>query len=325
METKSDQIRYLEIFKDAWKLAWRNKYLWWFGLFIAVANLGGMNFYANDSGSDDEVEQKVVEFISQNTEWLLIVAISIVIIWLLFVVLGILGRGALISSISRHIKNEASDFRLGFRKGKKYFWRIFFISVILGIFMLASAITLFTPAIFLFLNKNYVIGVFMLVFAGLIFLPLMILAFFVWVFAQMYAVLGELRIWDAFENAYNLFQKNIWTSLIFGLLFIPIGILFMIAVVSALLIVGLVFLGFGLLLFLVARQTGVVISVVLAFLVFLPIFLAIRSFYEVFSQAAWVLFFEKIARSKKEELAEEKVPEPMPDTKPATATEVKMN
>ena len=59
------KINYLQIIKDAWKITWKNRYLWWFGFFVTLGGGGGMNYFFNSGEEEklDPAESEVEAFI----------------------------------------------------------------------------------------------------------------------------------------------------------------------------------------------------------------------------------------------------------------------
>lgn len=316
MEQNKKSIGYLEIFKNAWKITWSNRYLWWFGLFLAIANAGGSMHYGFDEKKKDfNAEQKVFEFISHNMAWVIAGALVCLVLFLVFVILGNIARGALIDSIEKHRKGEASNFKTGFGQGKKYFWKIFSINVSLSLFIFSSLLVLGAPVAFLFINKNYLIGSLIALLAVIIIIPLIILTAFMRIYGYLYLVIGKLSFWSSLERAYYLFRKNIGSSIIMGLLFIPVSIALLIITVAIVIPIAIVFLIIGIVLFLIAGKVGAIVVAVLAGLVFLVTMIFLKSFYEVFAQSAWIFFFHEIAKVEKEEVVAEVEVEAVPSVK----------
>jgi hypothetical protein len=226
MRKEPNQIPYTDIFKNAWQITWKNRFLWWFGLFLSLAagfsiNWNGGN-WNNSDPREQAVWQKISAFFSEHPGLIpALVGITIA-LYIVFVILAALARGGAIKSIDYILKNQPAGFRPGMVEGKKYFWPILSLSIILFFFIALSAIVLFTPVFFLFFSRVYFGGILLAACAVLIFIPLIILASFVKTFGYIYIALGELGFRPAIENAYDLFLKNILTSIIMALLFLPI-------------------------------------------------------------------------------------------------------
>jgi hypothetical protein len=312
-------INYLSILKKAWSITWSNKYLWWFGFFIALTSTGGLLNYSTDQKNSPQwFNQQMSEFVSAHNGLVvsgILVALAICIILL---VMRILSRGALIERIAKIAKNEKGDFTQGIKNSKKYFWRIFLISFLVQIAVAAVALLIATPIVFLFMTKSYVLGALLTLVGILIILPLFILAFFLKNYGFIYVVLGGLSMIDAIENSYNLFRKNTGSSIAMALIFIPIALILWLASIMLFLFLAIIFFVIGLIFFFIFSKIGAVIILVMAIILVLCLFFAIRSIYETFYQAVWVFFFHEIATPKVEEkivetTAEEIEAAPAPD------------
>jgi hypothetical protein len=307
-------INYLSVLKKAFAVTWKNRYLWWYGFLIALSGFGSFNYFFNSHHKSNRglVHQRFLEmFPLQNSHWLVIGAIIILIVYVLFLILGLIARGALINSLNKRLKEEKDAFRSGFRQGRQFFSRIALIAILMNLFALASIIVLTAPVAFLFFSQAYLVGVLMGILAVIILAPILVLAFFLKTYAYLYAVLGNLRFWPAIENAYGLLQNNLLASLIMGVIFIPIILALAIAAIMALIPIFLVFLGIGLVLYLLLGQAGTIIAVTLGVICLFITLFFIRSIYEVFAQAVWLIFFHQIASPK----TKEPVTEPEPEIK----------
>lgn len=256
--------------------------------------------YAFDEKNKNSSE-RATQFISDHLGLVITGAIILTVIFLMFVVLSIIARGGIIESIEKVLKNKPFEFRSGMREGKKYFWKIFLLGIILCLLMIASIVILATPVIFLFIAKSYILGVMLAIFAVLIFIPIVILVTYIKTYGEIYIVSGKLSSWNAIETSYELFRKNLATSLIMGILFIPVGIILMIAMMIliaplAVLAVAFAFLG----------KIGIAVTVIIGLAICI-IILLIQSVFQVFHQTAWLLFFHEIATP----IVEEKIEEPI--------------
>lgn len=315
------KINYLDIIKKAATVTWKNKNLWWFGFFASLTSIGSSFNYSSGSGKDFAggriTEEKVMSFITEHMMLVIGAGIILFVLFILFLVLGIIGRGALIKSIGKVLKNEPVDFKSGMREGKKYFWRILGIGFLSAMFIFLAIIVLATPIIILVLNKAYIFGVLLALLAIAILIAFIILSVFIRVYGYIYAVLGDLKIWASIENAYALLCKNLGVSVIMGLIFILLGIILglslimlLVPIVAALVVLGSFF-------YLILKTVGVVMAVGLGVIIVVTITLFARSVYETFAQAVWILFFHEIAKPKVEETVAEKAEEiraaPAPD------------
>ena len=305
------KVDYLEIIKKSWKITWKNKFLWWFGLFLALGGGASFNFPGNSEWNNKigENEDKVASFINQHWQIIIVAIVLAVILGLALFVLSLISKAGLIKTLDKIEKNLSGNFKEGFREGKKYFWKILAVGLILGIFIFALLVVLSFPVIFLFYVKSVVLGILFAFLAVVIFIPLVILASFIGKYSIFYLVLSDLGIKASIENGYQVFKKNILASVIMALFFIPINIILFVLAVIAFLIVGLIFLPIGIMLYLVLAKIGVIMAVSLGGFIFIIFLILANSVFQVFYQTVWFLFFKEIASVKMEEKVEENVVE----------------
>jgi hypothetical protein len=304
-------INYVEILKNAWQVTWKNKFLWWFGFLIALSSGGGGFNYSPDEKEKSKVEDFINsgyhDFISAYWHWIVAGIIIILVLSIIFIILGLIGRGALIKSTDKIIRGEKTNFKEGFRKGKKYLGKIFLISLTLGIFLLISVIILVAPIAILFASKAYVAGTLLTIIGIVTIIPIIILFSFLKTYGYIYAVLGDLKTWAAIESAYALFRKNILSSIIMALIFIPISLAVMFGALMIVVPSAIIFLLLGIGLYALFSKIGIAITIGLAIFALIIAVLFVKSVYEAFTQTAWILFFREIAAPK----IEEKIPEPL--------------
>lgn len=299
-------ISYTSIIKKAWHITWRNKYLWWFGFFIALTETGMMIFNLPDDKQNLADGGKIIDFISSHLAVIIWTAVSVLIIYIFLLVLSIIARGGLIKSAGKIFQGEKTDFLSGMKAGRKYFWKILLIGVFASVLFLFSLLVLLVPVSFFMINQIYFTALLLSLLAFIIAIPLFILIFFLKTYGYIYAVLSDLGAVQSLENAYYLLRKNLRVSI---LMLLITSLLEIIAVI----LTGITTLPFiiilavtGGALFLILGKTGIIIAAGLAAIVSIIISLAIFSFFKTFKETLWVLFFYEIARPK----VEEKIAEP---------------
>lgn len=302
-------INYLVLIKKAAGITWRNRYLWWFGLLIALSSASS-GFFQVWPRKKDIQGQNIADLITGNRELIIFALVGFFLLLILFGILGIFAKGGLIKSLNAIVESQPASFRSGLKKGRKYFWKIFLIGIFSTIFILAILIVFMIPIGFLFYNKAYFLGGLLSFLALVIFIPVVFLVSFVKIYGYFYVILSDLPLGESLENAYALLKKNIVPSIILCLVFLIISSL---VTVSALLFVIpflIIFFMIGALLFFLAKQIGIIIAVILGSLFILAVMIFGGSVYQVFTHAMLVLFFREIATPKiKEEVEAEKVVE----------------
>jgi hypothetical protein len=322
METKKQTIQYWEIVGQAIKSTWNKKYLWWFGLLASLS--GGSNFFLNfPSRNNQNSGQAEMDTFYQfiNNYWTLIFAAitALIILFFIFFILGLIGRGALIRALEKSQRGEKMNFRQGLRDGRKYFWQILAINLTIGISLLLAIIVMAIPITFMFINKAIFVGATFTLLAFIILIPLFFLAAFLKNYGYLYLLLAKLRPWAALENAYALLLNNLPASILMLLVIILTSFVFGLVVFSVSVPVILIFMLIGGLAYLAAKIAGVIVVAVIGGLVILAAFFLLRAVYETFVQTVWILFFQEIAKPKVEEKIAEKVLEPKPTIEPDIA------
>ncbi len=309
------EINYPEIIKKSWNTVWSNRYLWWFGFFVALGSGGGsFNWSGGEEEKISQVNKEMVEsFISQNIAWIMLGALAVVFLVVIFYILGVWGRAALIKSFQFIEKKKKCNFKTGFREGKKYFWRIFGSNIILSLIATLVFIALFFPIAMLFYFKLNIAGIIGILIAIIIFIIVAVIVSFVSEYAAIYIVLSDLKIRSALENSYQLFRKNILAGIVMSFIFIAIKSAIFIAMIMVFAILATPVAATYFLASKLFFWTGAAVGTA----IFIVASLLIRSVYEAFQQIAWILFFEEIAsqeedpvEEKSEELSGERLPYP---------------
>ena len=308
-------IDYLKIFRDALKITWTNRFLWWFGFFMLLTGISNPNYFQKSEGKPLVDWQKfnqqfrLQEFAAIHTKLLAISGAIAFVIFILAIFLSLIGKGAIIKSTQKLLKKEPTSFATGWKDGRKYFWPNFKITLFSCLALAFCLLILIIPVITLFLNKTYSIAIPLAILATLIIIPLIVIYKYIQNYACLYATLADLRPWIAAENAYALFKKNILASILMSLLFVPLGIISFFAIIALLLAFLVIFGLVGLLFYLILHKIGIAITAISAILLFVFILILFYSFFLAFSQIAWVLFFHVIAKPKEKEKIEEKITE----------------
>lgn len=135
-----------EVLSRAWQIVWKNKVLWIFGI-LASCSQGGSRFnsgsnsgggnggYGNGPANLPPQLERFFEMIAENAATFAIIAISLVcIFWIISIFLGTIGRIGLIRGTSQ-VEAGAQHLIFGqlFSESTPYFWRIFGLSLIVGL------------------------------------------------------------------------------------------------------------------------------------------------------------------------------------------------
>jgi len=305
-------IPYFEIIKQALKIAWKNKFLWVFGLLLSLGSGSGISNanwnMSKVSSENKEQAGKAIIFIQNNPEIVLGIAMAVFLLMIFFFFLRIIGNAGLIKAASNIVVYGQSTIKGIFLETKKYFWPLVLVEIITFLAVLLIIFMMFMPVAYLFILKAHVLGTISLVGAILIIIPLAVLACFIRKYAFFYIVIGNMKIRMALEYAYGLFRKNIKESLLMGIITIAIGMVIIIPIFISIIIVTLLFVLLGLLAYLIFAKIGVIVILIIGIIFGIAILLIFSSAYATFMQVAWVLFFQEISLEKqKTKITVEKV------------------
>lgn len=298
------KTNYFEIFKKAWQITWDHKYLWWLGLFAGSETALNMSFPGNfqKEAERDGWSEKIASFAQAHWQLIIGMVILIVILAIILGLLKILAFSGLIRSLFEIRNGKKESFREGLEKGKKFFTRILAIRILLAFAVLALIIVLALPVVFLFVLKSFILGGITALLAFIILIPAMISFSFIAHYGSLYVLTSDISVRSALEQGYKLFMKNIWPSLLMSLLFIPLNILVGLSLIIPIIAIAVVFGILGIIFYQLFSTAGILIVLLPAGFLFLALLLFIRSVLSVFTNSAWLLFFQSIAAVKKEEV-----------------------
>ncbi len=250
---------YNDIFQKAWEITRHHKVLWWFGFFTLLWGGKGVeleHFFSNVKLMGNEASPfnpRFWEFGSwaealhpfiQSSASPGIIAFIFVVLGLFIVAIMVVSQIGLVDSYSRLVKatKRSKKYSLddAIRSSEKHFWSVLGINLIgKGVsygFLILAALPLFMADLqaekFLYSLALY-----------LAFTPVAILVSLLTKYAVNYAVLKNEHPGEAIANAWNLFVKNIGTSLeMIALMFFAFVCMNMAAMVFAALVTLPVFL-----------------------------------------------------------------------------------
>ncbi|HBI33631.1 MAG TPA: hypothetical protein DEA43_03735 [Candidatus Moranbacteria bacterium] len=310
------KIQYINILKESFSITWENKFLWFFGFLIFIGSFGG-NFKMNDGDSVDQ--QRIVEFVQNNLRLVAFLAVAFVIVALILFLLRTLAFAGIIKSANDiNLYKQLSVVAI-LKESKKYFWRLFFLSIVIFVVLISIMLVLGVPVVYLFTLKANVLAFIALFLAIAIILPLLILASYLHHYASLRIISADEKLKISLESAYALFIKNIKESLIMSLVMFITRLLLLIVIVSGCLFVAIIFSPVGLIAYLIFAKTGIIVIAIIAALICGAFLMVVFSWYEAFLQTTWLFFFKQIAFEKDnelktvEELAEMEVKIPNPE------------
>lgn len=291
----------MEIMKKSAAIVWQNKFLWWFGLLIALGSPGSFNF----SGSDNQMEKsgQFVNVLKDHWQAALAAALALFALGIILYLLSLIAKAGLIKSVYKINLGRKTTFKEGWREGKKYLGKLFLLGILTGIVIIVVFLVLATPAVYLFIIKSWISAVILTLLAVAIFIPLAFVIAVTEILAEYYIVLSNLKVWSAVEAGYNLLIKNISKNIIFSLLMLAAGMIFGLFLLPLIVLVLAIGAPTGILLHSLNKIVfGVFIGI--AILVALAVVLSLASIFIAWKKTAWTLFFQEIAKSAEPEATE---------------------
>jgi hypothetical protein len=303
---------YRQILKKAWSIAWKAKYLWFFGIFATLIGNGG----SFDFGSSlDKVEGRglwledmqglVKNFNPMKFDWgnlwqnfnvwtvvlmLVIVAAFIFLLWL-----SISSQGALVYGVKKEWDNRPVGFSETFKRGTSKFWPVFLLNILLGLVISVALFILSVPFVALFfVFHGQAWQTIMVILAFIILIPVGIILSFVIKYAIIYAVNDGKKMGEAIQAGWQLFIKNWIVSIEMGVILFFISVIASIALVLAILLLAIPFVLLAVIVGYVAQNVLLWVVVALGIIAVIAVALFYAAVMNVFKTAAWVLLFEKL-------------------------------
>ncbi len=303
-------MNYGELFAKAWKIIWRHKVLWIFGILASCSSRTGgggsnTNFQVNGNRQSfgnipyqnlppqwQQFFYNLERAFQNGTIWAYIagfVGLLIVIgilIGLLFLVLGVFGRVGLIRGA--WLADEGAE-RLTFsslwNSGAHYFWRVFLFLLVFDIATFILTLIFIIPII-LFGVCTLCLG----------FLVVLAISWFiaVWVELSVVAIVGEdLDVMSGIRRSWDVITHN-WGPVILvalivmigvGIINLLIGVPFLIVVLPILIAVG------------AQGQNVAINSLIVAavlFVLYLPIAIFLYGVVQTYATTVWTLLFRRL-------------------------------
>ncbi|MEA4908824.1 MAG: hypothetical protein VB089_14460 [Anaerolineaceae bacterium] len=307
---------YGEVLSKAWRIIWKFKVLWIFGL-LASCGRGGGGGGGNGgasyrSGSGDmpfngpnpldrmfpgmeQFGHRMEMWFTSEGGWLIITAIVFVILILtvLAILLNTMGRIGLIRGAWR--ADEGAE-RLAFgelwRESLPYFWRVLGLTLLMVLAGILLALVIVLPLILL---SVITLGIGLICVLPLLCLMVPVLWFVAAIVEQAYvAIVGEdLGVFEGLKRGWDVTRNNVGQIIVMGLILMFGGAVigFLIAI-PAILIVLPIIAGF-VINSQTAMGTGLIVAGIL-FLIYLPVALLASSILQAYVGTAWTLTFRRL-------------------------------
>jgi hypothetical protein len=297
-------MNYGDLLSEAFRLTWRNRFLWFFGFFVGGASFNVPSNFGGQQGAPFEAAPEPVRWISENLALFLTLVIAlVVVIALVFIVLAMLSHGALAESVAALHRGESRRFGLAWRAGTANFWRVLWLKGLIFLMALGLALLILLPvglgvvAVLaatdstgvrvLFIVLLVLVGFLALIF---VFLPFAIIN----QFALRELVVGRRRVLESIGSGFGLFRRNIGRSLLVWLLQLGVMLGLGIATLVVVVILGAILLGPAIALFAAEQTTAAVVVGIVGGLLFLVPLFVISGALSAFNHTYWTLAYLRL-------------------------------
>ncbi len=302
---------YGEVLGRAWKIIWKHKILWIFGIFAGCSRGGGGggngggsgSRFANPGGVNPGFEQFGNQFSNYiSTHWW-VIAVFVVAVLILAVLLAMLGAMGRIGLIKGTAKADAGAEHLGFmelwNEGKPYFWRIFLLSLLVLVAVLIVVLPIIGAAVAL--------SVITLGIGVLCLLPLIcVLIIALWVLqliiqqAEIAIVLENLGLNDGLRRGWEVIRRNLGPILLMWLILLVIAFIAGIAIALPILVVFVP----AIITYAVSANSSSNVSLAPlliglgCFVVYFPFLLVLNGILMAYLQSVWTLTYMRLTKPK---------------------------
>ena len=304
---------YRNILKQSWALTWRNKYLWWFGIFAALLGNGGeFEILFNNTGGDPAQSlfpawQRIASTgifsghtlanignlfrnDTLNMIFVLVVCLIALAIGLFLIWLVVVSQAAVVNNSAAVIKQKKHTLKDGLDSGILNFWPVLALNIMIKALIYILLVIISLPIIFYQGNFNAVL---FYIIALIIVLPVAIVLSFIMKYAVAYVVINKSKIMPAIQKGCRLFKENWLISFEMAIILFFINLLVGLAIVLAILVLAVPFLFLGLIFYYSFSLIGSWLIAFLAFASFLFMVVSVGAALAVFQISSWTgLFLE---------------------------------
>ncbi|HET9589097.1 MAG TPA: hypothetical protein VFO91_09945 [Anaerolineales bacterium] len=292
-----------EVLSRAWQIIWKHKVLWIFGIFAGCSRGGGGGSSGGGGGATGpggdgrlpEIErffEQLGQWIDNNAWIIAVFVLTVLVLIILAIFLGAIGRIGLIRG-TYHAEQGRERLVFGelFSESMPYFWRVFGLSLLIGVLILL----LILPLI-LFGVLTAGIGLICILPLLCLLIPLSWAVMVVIEQANVAIVLEDLGIVDGLRRGWEVVRANVGTMIVMALiLFIGaavIGILLAIPIIITIIPAAIA----------IAAAAGGdtpaawIWTLGICAVIYLPILFVLNGILTAYVQTAWALTYMRLTR-----------------------------
>jgi hypothetical protein len=312
---------YRNILKRAWVITWKHKYLWFFGLFVALLGNGGemeiisRSFDINNSNGffsgfgDIFTSSRLLSMgtfgnianLAVHDPFNLLIAILLMLVMALLIIfviwLTIISQAAIVNNSANIIADKSHNLKDGLFVGMKKFWPVFGLNVLVKIIIMFIFFLISLPILVNYAHSGTFSATLVFIISFLIFIPAAIVLSFIIKYSIGFTVIKNYNIIEALKSGWNLFVNNWLISLEMAFILFFINFFTGLLLIVLLLILATPFLFFALIFIKTALIFNLWLLAIFAFVLFLVLIILIGSALAVFQTSSWTgLFIELIGK-----------------------------
>jgi len=302
-----------EVLTRAWKIIWKHKVLWIFGI-LASCGRGSGNFNSssgtrNGNGFNPNLPPQFLQATqwiqSHLTQFIVIIVAVFCVIWIVIAFLSTIGKIGLIRGTAQADAGaESLIFGQLFSESTPYFWRMFGLSLILAIPILIVVIVVaIGVAIFAMSASSgsagaassgmgFLASIPLLVGCFCLLIPIMFVLGMIFNQAQRAIVLEDLGVMPAISRGWEIFRANLGPIILMAIILGVIG--FIVGLVIAIPILIIVFPAMFAYIAGGTQSSAPLIFMGICFCLYLPVLLLLNGVLTAYAESAWTLTYLRL-------------------------------
>ncbi|HUU46255.1 MAG TPA: hypothetical protein VM118_11040 [Acidobacteriota bacterium] len=221
-----------DIIRDGFKLAWRYKYLWLFGLFAAGGVRGNVPGLGSDDSGIPDVEAAKAWFMAA----LAMILLLVFTIGLVILILHVISKTALIYNVYQIETGGTHSISGGWDFGWKRFWPMLGLTLLLIVISIAFVLGIVMVVVALFAVAAP-LGVLSLLFGIPLIIGGLVILVLTWTYAERFAVLELRGVIDSIGDGWLLLREQWKPTILMGLakFAIAIGVFIVVTMIAMML------------------------------------------------------------------------------------------
>lgn len=247
-------LSYRAILRQAWRISWKNRFLWFFGFFASIISftaefkvitqafnqetgiksLNNFQMFLNTGIFSKDAWINIIKLFKTDPKSIIFIILIFLIILALvafFAWLSTASQVGIIGSVEKIIKEKKVRLNIknGLKKGTKKFWPVFFMNILISI-IINTIYLLISFLLILVIIKNQSLTTILYGFIFLIFIPISLFLSFIIKYAIAYIVIENKSFFKALKEGWKLFTRNWLISIEMTIVLFFINIIAMLAI-----------------------------------------------------------------------------------------------